>query len=226
MSSWIKCLHRRSLFGRRADGHGWYQGRQPRDTISGGGGQVPSPWAAIYAVQPCSRPPVWAGSQRYSAEPLRKRCFSRSRPPGSAPRKGPFAHIPDPEPVRLGNIIRGERRNPGKWGRIWPLARAARLQARAEEHHVQRARGQQHEHQRDLQPVAGEFENRPHDLRMMERVRARVSNHIFDLGGRGFRTRLRVDSREPDREKAPEGAAHDPPTCGRFGAKIMRLQIV
>ena len=149
-----------------------------------------------------------------------------ARGPRVGPKEGPFAHIPDPEPVRLGNIIRGERRNPGKWGRIWPLARAARLQARAEEHHVQRARGQQHEHQRDLQPVAGEFENRPHDLRMMERVRARVSNHIFDLGGRGFRTRLRVDSREPDREKAPEGAAHDPPTCGRFGAKIMRLQIV
>lgn len=55
-----------------------------------------------------------------------------------------------------------------------------RSQPRAEEHHVQRARSQQHEHQRDLQAVAGEFENRPHDVRMMERVRARVSDDIFD----------------------------------------------
>lgn len=97
----------------------------------------------------------------------------------------------------------------------------AGLEPRAEEHDVQRARGQQHEHQRDLQAVAGEFENRPH-LRMMERVRARVSGDIFAFGGEGFRTRLRVDSLKPQREKAPEGAAHDPPKCERFGAKIMR----
>ena len=57
------------------------------------------------------------------------------------------------------------------------------LEPRAEEHQVQRARSQQNEHQRDLQPVAGEFENRPHDVRMMERLRARVSNHIFGFGG-------------------------------------------
>jgi hypothetical protein len=57
---------------------------------------------------------------------------------------------------------------------------------------------------------------------MMERVRARVSGDIFALGGRGFRTRLRVDSLEPEREKAPEGAAHDPPKCERFGEEIMR----
>lgn len=72
----------------------------------------------------------------------------------------------------------------------------ARLQPRVQKHHVQRARGQQHEHQRDLQPVAGEFENRPHDVRMMERLRARVSDDIFGFGGQGFRTRLRVDSRQ------------------------------
>lgn len=71
-----------------------------------------------------------------------------------------------------------------------------RLEPRAKEHQVQRARSQQNEHQRDLQPVAGEFENRPHNVRMMERLRARVSNHIFGFGGEGFRTRLRVDSRE------------------------------
>lgn len=82
----------------------------------------------------------------------------------------------------------------------------AGLEPRAEEHDVQRAGDQQHEHQRDLQAVAGEFENRPH-VRMMERVRARVSDDIFAFGGEGFRTRLRVDScQNPQREKAPEGA--------------------
>lgn len=125
-----------------------------------------------------------------------------------------FAHILGSGSPRLGKLpVPGghQKRKPGR----------SSSQPRAEEHDVQRARGQQHEHQRDLQAVAGEFENRPH-LRMMERVRARVSGDIFAFGGEGFRTRLRVDSLKPQREKAPEGAAHDPPKCERFGAKIMR----
>lgn len=131
----------------------------------------------------------------------RRAVFQRFCPARRAA-EGDFAHTPGREPARLGNLIPS-----GCRAGFLKTQKARRpLKPRAEEHHVQRARGQQHEHQRDLQPVAGEFENRPHDLRMMERLRARVSNHIFGFGGRGFRTRLRVDSRRlppPKREKAP-----------------------
>jgi len=130
----------------------------------------------------------------------------------SAPARGPQgAFLPTFPGWNLpgwANKIRTGRHDPenGDGVRRKPPKRATRLQPRAKEHHVQRARSQQNEHQCDLQPVAGKFENRPHDLRMMERVRARVSDDIFGFGASGFRTRLRVDSLEPEREKAPEGA--------------------
>lgn len=135
---------------------------------------------------------------------LRNGCFggfSPIRPPAAVV----FAHIPGSGSPLLGNLpALGERKSASRFSELVP-GRVG-LQPRAEKHHVQRARGQQHEHQRDLQAVAGEFENRPHDERMMERVRARVSDDIFGSRCQRFRTRLRVDSLNPKREKVPEGA--------------------
>lgn len=111
--------------------------------------------------------------------------------------------------------------------------RIARLEPRAKEHQVQRACRKQNQRQCDLQAVASEFENRPHDLKMMERVRARVSNHIFDFGGRRFRTRLRVDSRHLSAQPAryTSGGSHYrsikrvdvlPRSCCRHRVTIIR----
>lgn len=181
----MEYLHRRSLL-RRAR------------TVTGGikGGSREIPYLAVVAKfqargplfipsSPDLRRPGGLRSNRTGARPLRKRDFGGFRP-GLGAMAGLFAHIPGLGPFRLGNLIRsgrhGHENRAASEGK--PPQTGTRLQARIKEHHVQRARGQQHEHQYDLQPVAGEFENQPHDVRMMERVRARVLSDIFDPDGR------------------------------------------
>lgn len=97
-----------------------------------------------------------------------------------------------PQSRAFGERFGGES---NKMHKAEPARPASPLEACTQKHDVQRARRQQNEHERDLHTVAGDFENRLHHSRMMERVRSRVSGFIFDRAATGFRTRLRVDSR-------------------------------
>lgn len=130
----MKYLHRHGLSLQGADGYGWLQGRQPRHTISGGWVQVPQAGGPDLAASgPHHRV---AGRLGRSCRPDVPKSFRNPAFPRA--RHGPNRRQPPPPPPR-------------------PVS-----ESRQQEHEIERARHQKRERQRDLHPVAGEFQNQPH----------------------------------------------------------------